>query len=50
MKATMLEKLIGDEPSSDPAVRLGRLIGTIVGLPLYPMFVWIVVDGFFRTL
>jgi len=46
----MFERLAGDEPSSDPAIRLGRVIGTMVGLPLYPMFVWIVIDGFFRAI
>lgn len=50
MKTTMFDRLVGDEPSADPATRLGRWIGTAVGLPLYPAFVWIVVDGFFRVL
>ena len=50
MKATLADLFFGDEPTHDPAVRLGRLIGTILGLLIYPMFVWIVIDGLFRIL
>jgi len=50
MRATIVERFFGDEPTHDPVVRVGRLVGTIIGLSLYPMFVWIVIDGFFRVL
>jgi hypothetical protein len=50
MRATVVDRFFGDEPTHDPAVRWGRRIGTTLGLALYPMFVWIVIDGFFRVL
>ena len=50
MRATIVDRLFGDEPTHDPAVRLSRFIGTVLGLLIYPMFVWIVVDGLFRVL
>ncbi|EIM28785.1 hypothetical protein [Microvirga lotononidis] len=50
MKATLADRFFGDEPIPDPAVRIGRLIGTILGLLIYPMFIWIVIDGLFRVL
>jgi hypothetical protein len=50
MRTTMLERFFGDEPTHDPDIRLGRLIGTVLGGALYPMFVWIVIDGLFRVL
>jgi hypothetical protein len=50
MRATIVDRVFGDEPSHDAAVRVGRLIGTVVGLSIYPMFVWIVIDGLFRIL
>ena len=50
MKATLAERFFGDEPTHDSAVRVGRLIGTILGFMIYPMFVWIVIDGLFRIL
>jgi len=48
MKTTMFDRLLGDEPTGDPAVRWGRLIGTVLGLALYPIFVWLIIDGFSR--
>jgi hypothetical protein len=50
MRATIVDRFFGDEPSHDPAVRVGRFIGTVLGLSIYPMFVWIVIDGLFRVL
>lgn len=50
MIATIADRFFGHEPTRDPAVRAGRLIGTLLGLSIYPMFVWIVVDGLFRVL
>lgn len=50
MRATMVDRFFGDGPTHDTAVRIGRLIGTSIGLALYPMFVWIVLDGLFRVL
>ena len=49
MSATMSDRFFGDAPTHDPAVRWGRRIGTVLGFALYPMFVWIVIDGFFRV-
>ncbi len=50
MRTTVLERFFGDEPVGDPAIRLGRLVGTVLGVALYPIFVWIVIDGLFRVL
>jgi len=50
MRTTIADRFFGDEPTPDPAVRLGRLIGTAIGLPIYPIFVWIVLDGLVRSL
>ncbi|WP_170304104.1 hypothetical protein [Microvirga makkahensis] len=50
MRAAMVDRFFGDEPRRVPAVQLGRLIGTILGLSIYPVFAWIVIDGFLRVL
>lgn len=50
MRATIVDRFFGDEPSHDPTLRVGRSIGTVLGLAIYPMFVWIVIDGLFRVL
>jgi hypothetical protein len=50
MRATIVERVFGNEPSHDLTVRVGRFIGTVLGLSIYPMFVWIVIDGLFRVL
>jgi hypothetical protein len=50
MRATLADRFFGDEPTHDTGVRMGRRIGTILGLLIYPMFVWIVIDGLFRVL
>lgn len=50
MRATIIDRFFCDEPTYDPAVRVGRLIGTVLGLSIYPMFVWILIDSLFRIL
>lgn len=50
MRAKIADRFFGDEPTHDPAVRLTRFIGTVLGLSIYPMFVWIVIDGLVRGL
>lgn len=50
MRATIADRFFGDEPTHDPAVRLARFLGTVLGLSIYPMFVWIVIDGLVRVL
>ncbi|SCX93857.1 hypothetical protein [Microvirga guangxiensis] len=50
MRNTFVERFFDDAPAQDGAVRAGRLFGTILGLSIYPMFVWIVIDGLFRVL
>lgn len=50
MRAMVVDRFFGDERTYDPAVRAGRLVGTILGLSIYPMFVWIVIDGLVRIL
>jgi hypothetical protein len=44
----IFDRFFGDEPAYDPIVRVGRFIGTVLGSSIYPMFVWIVIDGLFR--
>ncbi len=50
MIAMIADRFFGHEPTHDPAVRMGRLIGTLLGLSIYPMFVWIIIDSLFRVL
>lgn len=50
MKVTIADRFFGHEPTRDPAVRAGRLVGTVLGLSIYPMFVWIIIDSLFRFL
>lgn len=50
MIATIADRFFGHEHTHDSAIRLGRLIGTLLGLSIYPMFVWIIIDSLFRVL
>ena len=50
MITTIADRFFGHEPTHDPAVRLGRLFGTLLGVSIYPMFVWIIIDSLFRVL
>jgi len=49
MKATLVDRFFGDEPTHDRTARVCRLIGTIIGLSFYPMFIWITIDGLLRA-
>ena len=43
----MLDRILGDEPSNDPMVTLGRYIGNILGFALYPILTWVALQGLF---
>lgn len=43
----MFDRLLGDEPTLDPAIRLGRSIGTLLGLALFPVLGWVALQGMF---
>ncbi|WP_274597184.1 hypothetical protein [Microvirga tunisiensis] len=43
----MFDRLLGDEPTNDPATRLGRIIGNVLGVALYPVLAWVAMQGLF---
>ncbi|EIM30775.1 hypothetical protein [Microvirga lotononidis] len=43
----MFDRLLGDEPTNDPAVRAGSVIGNIIGIALYPVLAWVAMQGLF---
>ena len=47
MLERMFDRFFDDEPTNDPAIRIGRWIGTILGLALYPFLAWVALQGMF---
>jgi hypothetical protein len=43
----MMHRLFGEEPTPDPVARSGQLIGTVIGLGILTMMVWVVLRGLF---
>ncbi len=42
-----LDKMFfAEEPTTDGPTRLGRMIGNVLGVALYAMFLWVVIQAF----
>ena len=40
------EGFLTDEPTTDTAGRIGRIVGNVVGLAIFAMMAWVVLRGF----
>ena len=43
----MIDRLLGEQPTNDPAVRVGRIIGNVIGIALFPILAWVAMQGLF---
>ncbi len=43
----MIDRLLGELLTNDPAVRVGRIIGNVIGIALFPILAWVVMQSLF---